>query len=157
MQVNSINTNNYSPSFNGVVIHNKKRIVSLGKRAVDSLVNSEVVKSFAQRKDYDLHINAEMNSALYYKIKSVRQGFHGMINNFVAPWKRFSLSYTNLVETSSYIDIWHPTRQEVLLDKAVQKKAAAARKIRLKAIEKEQKIEEKNSLLALKNLEKQSK
>ena len=153
MQINSINTNNNSPSFQRVIFHDKKTIAKLGKNAVDKLLNSEVVQSFSKRNDYNLHIKLQ-NKSFYYKIKSKKQGLQGMINNFVAPWKHFISNVTNIENTSSYIEIWHPSKQEVLAEKLAQQKTKAEAKVRLKQINAERKKEEIISYNALVNIEK---
>lgn len=157
MQINSVNTNNnHSQSFGRVFFHNKKELAKLSRDVIDSLLDSEAVKEFSKRKDYDLFIKTNTNLKIFkYKIKSVGQGIQGIINNFVAPWRKLYTTSFEKGEYDLYLEMWHPSKQEVKLSRELSKKEAVERKNRLAQMRLEEKFRQKEHIKLLKDIEKQ--
>ncbi len=157
MQINTINTNNNTPTFGRVIFHNKKQLAKLSREVIDNLIDTESVKEFSKRKDYDLHITTDSYLKIFkYKIKSVGQGIHGLINNFIAPWKKMNTTALFKNDCDEYIEMWHPSKEAIKRGRRQAKKDELERKIRLKKIETEDKIRQKEHIEILKKVENQS-
>lgn len=156
MQINSINTSNNAPTFGRVFFHNKKQIAKLSREVIENLVDTDAIKTFSKRKDYDLHITTDVSRKIFkYKIKSVGQGIHGLINNFIAPWKKMYTTALFKNDCDEYIDMWHPSKEAIKRSRRQAKKDEIERKIRLKKIETEDNRRQREHIRILNEVEKQ--
>lgn len=152
MNINPINVNkNNSPSFNGVVFSNKRVIAKKGAAFVDGVLESQIVKTFMKRKDYDLHLRLSDNGNWNWKLKSIGQGMLGLLNNLLAPWKKTSkVSSIDCGDIDKYIDKYHLSaedlksiwKEDAILSAEARAKLAKQRKDENVLIDKMKKVEE---------------